>query len=96
MRRQEVLDRLAFHKAEVKGMGIESLALFGSVARDEATPNSDIDLLVAFNRPIGLLHYARIRRRLSEILGNEVDLVTSSALRDEMRDEILQEAIRAA
>lgn len=89
MKRQEIIDRLAFYQAEVKAMGIETLALFGTVARDEVTPNSDIDLLVTFNRPIGLLHYVRIRRRLSEILGREVDLVTRSALREEMREEIL-------
>lgn len=94
MRRQEILDRLTSHQSEVKKMGIESLALFGSVARDEATPSSDVDLLVTFTRPIGLFQYARVRRRLSEILGCKVDLVTQPALRKEMRKEVLQEAGR--
>lgn len=93
--RQDVLKRLAGHRPELQKMGIESLALFGSVAREESTSASDIDLLVEFNRPVGLFYFARVRRRLSEIVGRPVDLVTRAALRKEMRDEILQEAINA-
>ena len=64
MRRQDVIDKLAAHRPELHQLGIESLALFGSVARDEASECSDIDLLVTFNREIGLFHFARVRRRL--------------------------------
>lgn len=95
MKCQEVLDTLAAHRVELQEMGIESLALFGSVARDEAVAASDVDLLVEFNRPVGLFHFARVQRTLSELLGCSVDLVTRAALRDEMRDEILQEAVYA-
>lgn len=95
MKRQEVLDKLATHRAELKAMGIESLALFGSVARDEAADTSDVDLLVEFNRPVGLFHFVRVRRSLSELLSCPVDLVTPAALREEMRDEMLQEAVHA-
>jgi len=96
MQRQEVLDRLASHRAELTALGVKSLALFGSVARDEASPDSDVDLLVTFDRPVGLFHFARVRRRLAEILGSPVDLVTEDALRAEMRDEILRQLVRAA
>ncbi|MFH1006673.1 MAG: nucleotidyltransferase family protein [Candidatus Latescibacterota bacterium] len=93
MRRQEVLDTLATHRVKLQEMGIGSLSLFGSVARDEAVDTNDIDLLVAFNRPVGLFHFARVRRTLSELLSCPVDLVTQAALRDEMRDDILKEAV---
>ena len=96
MRREEALARLAAHRGELQSMGIESLSIFGSVARDEAADGSDVDLLVEFARPIGLLEFARVRRRLTEILGCQADLVTVAALRDEMRSEVLKEAIRAA
>lgn len=96
MRRQEVLDTLVAHRAELQEMGIESLALFGSVARGEAVDTSDVDLIVEFNRPVGLFHFSRVRRALSDLLGCQVDLVTPAALREEMRDDILQEAIHAA
>lgn len=96
MKRQEIIDILAAHRVEMHEMKIESLSLFGSVARDEATDASDVDLLVKFNQQVGLFHFARVRRRLAEILGCPVDLVTLKALREEMRDEVLQEAIYAA
>ena len=95
MKRQEVLNTLAAHRVKLQEMGIGSLALFGSVARDEAVDTSDVDLLVEFNRPVGLFHFARIQRTLSELLNCPVDLVTRAALRDEMRDEILRESVHA-
>lgn len=96
MERQEVLDRLASHRPELTALGVESLALFGSVARDQASPGSDVDLLVTFDQPVGLFHFARVRRCLEEILGAPVDLVTEAALRPEMRDEVLGQLVRAA
>ncbi|MEW6235732.1 MAG: nucleotidyltransferase family protein [Candidatus Omnitrophota bacterium] len=96
MQRQAVIDVLKTHRAELCEQGVKSLALFGSAARNEFLPGSDIDLLVEFNRPIGMFHFLRIRRRLSEILGCEVDLVTRPALREEMREEILREAVDVA
>ena len=95
MKSQEVLNILAMHQPELDEMGIKSLALFGSIARDEGAAESDVDLLVEFHRPIGLFQFARVRRNLSELLGCEVDLVTVAALRKEMRDQILREAIYA-
>jgi predicted nucleotidyltransferase len=94
MKRDDVLRVLAEHRDELrKELGVKSLALFGSAARDEATETSDVDLLVEFDRPVGLFYFARVRRQLSEILGRSVDLVTPAALRKEMREGILQEAI---
>ena len=55
MKRDEVLKILADHRDELRQQfGVKSLALFGSVARDEATETSDVDLLVEFERPVGL------------------------------------------
>jgi predicted nucleotidyltransferase len=56
MKRDEVIRVLREHRGELREQfGVKSLALFGSVARDEATGTSDVDLLVEFERPIGLL-----------------------------------------
>lgn len=96
MRRQKALDILAAHRVELQKMGVASLALFGSVARDEATNFSDVDLLVSFDRPVGLFHFTRVRRYLSDLLDCSVDLVTPAALRVEMRDAVMEEAIDAA
>jgi predicted nucleotidyltransferase len=92
----EVVRRLQEHEKDLHEMGIASLSVFGSVARGEASGKSDVDLLVEFSRPLGLFEFARIRRHLSDILGCQADLVTRDALREEMRDEVLREAVHAA
>jgi predicted nucleotidyltransferase len=66
------------------------------VARGQAGKNSDVDILVDFEKPVGLFEYARLKMYLEGVLGREVDLVTPEALRQELREEILREAIRAA
>jgi len=89
------LEILRRHQAELREAGVKSLKLFGSVVRDEARPESDIDILVEFSRPIGLLAFVRIKQRLAELLGRPVDLVTPEALKPPLRDGILHEAQNA-
>ena len=74
---------------------VERLAMFGSAARGEMRPDSDVDLLVEF-RPeaeIGFIEYAGLMLALSELLGRKVDLVSKPALRPLLRDAILSEAL---
>jgi len=73
---------------------IRKLALFGSVLREDFRPESDVDVLVEFERerPIGLIRLARIQRELSELLGHPVDLNTEGFLSPYFRDEVLKEA----
>lgn len=61
----------------------ERIGIFGSFARREQTPESDIDILVKFRKTISLLDLARIQRELSQILGREIDLVTEPSLKNE-------------
>ncbi|TVQ28164.1 MAG: nucleotidyltransferase [Spirochaetaceae bacterium] len=70
--------------------GTKSVALFGSVVRGDAGPDSDIDVLVEFGRPVGLLALVRLERELSEAMGRDVDLLTSDAISPHLRDEILR------
>lgn len=74
---------------------VERLAMFGSAARGELRPDSDVDLLVEF-RPeaeIGFIEYAGLMLALSELLGRKVDLVSKPALKPLLRDAILSEAL---
>jgi predicted nucleotidyltransferase len=96
MERDQVLALLKSRRRQLKKYGIHSLSIFGSVARGEARKNSDVDILVDFEKPVGLFEYARLKIYLEGLLGREVDLVTPEALRKELREEILREAIRAA
>lgn len=77
---------------------IRALYIFGSVARGEESPGSDIDILVEFEpgSQIGLFAFARLQTRLSELLEKKVDLVTRDGLHRALRDRILKEAVRAA
>jgi len=95
MRRDEILQILAEHREELKGFGVKSLALFGSAARGETRPGSDIDLLVDFERPVGLFEFVRLKLYLEKLLGRRVDLVTLDAIRPAMRERILREAVHA-
>jgi uncharacterized protein len=95
MDRKEVLALLKNRKRTLKKYGVRSLALFGSVARNQARKQSDVDLLVEFSQPVGLFQFARLKMYLEEVLGHKVDLVTPEALRKELREDILREAIRA-
>ncbi len=95
MRRQEVLKILANHQNTLKEFGVKSLLLFGSVARDEASANSDVDLLVEFDCPVGLFTFVRLKRYLEEILESSVDLGTTDSLKPYLREPVSREAIRA-
>jgi predicted nucleotidyltransferase len=96
--RKEALKKLSLAHEELKEFSVKALYLFGSYAREQAGDASDLDILVEFEpgAEIGLFAFARLRRRLSELLGREVDLVTRDAIRAEMRDEILREAVHAS
>lgn len=96
MRREEALQKIARLRQELDDLAVRSLFVFGSVARGEAARDSDIDLLVEFDRPVGLFHFVRVRDFLSRELGVEVDLVTPDALSADLRARVLGEAIRAA
>jgi hypothetical protein len=96
MRRDEVRSVLDSHRAELTRLGVKSLRLFGSVARDEASPSSDIDLLVEFDETPTFSTYMKLRIYLEDLLGARVDLVTESGLRDRVRPYVEKDAIRVA
>lgn len=99
------LDRLAQHVTDIlfvvkaifgAGNELNDLAVFGSVARGEQGPDSDIDVLASFAGPATLRGFFELQRSLELFLGRRIDLVTSKALRSEMRPAIEQEALHAA
>src|SRR5437588_585090 len=79
-----------------KGFGVRSISIFGSVARGDDRPDSDVDVLVEFSRSPTLFTLAGLRRELSELLGRSVDLGTPDTLRPHLRDEAIAESIRVA
>ena len=92
--RQDILASLKNLKKEVaKEYSVKTIGVFGSVARDEQTGQSDIDLLVEFSKPVGFVTFMRLENFLSERLGKQVDLVTSDSLKPVIRQDVLSEVI---
>jgi len=94
MNRAEVLHLITQHKPVLtQRHGVVDLALFGSTARDTASPDSDVDILVTFDGPATSKRYFGVQFYLEDLLGRPVDLVTDKALRPELRPYIENEAI---
>jgi len=91
-----VIKLIAENRTELNRFGVSSISIFGSVARGEARPDSDIDVLVEFSRPVGMFEFMDLKDFLESILKQKVDLATRESLKHQLRDQILKEAIRAA
>jgi len=76
-----------------KVFSVKKIAIFGSVARGDNTPVSDIDILVEFNKPVGFFQFIRLETYLKRILGKKIDLATQNALKSKIKKQIIQEAI---
>lgn len=96
MRREEILTLLGGHRADLEDFGVKSLRLFGSVARDEAVQDSDVDLLVAFEQSPSFLGFMKLRIFLEDLLGATVDLVTETGLKERARQQVEKDAILVA
>ncbi len=97
MNRGVVIAKLRAHEPELRAAGIVRLSLFGSTARDTAGPESDIDLLAAFDegRRLSLLDMIGIENKLADLLGQPVDLIEEGTLRPRVRQSVDREAVRA-
>ena len=96
MKRNEIIDLLKRHRFDLDGFGVKDIAVFGSVARDEAGPTSDIDILVDFRERPDFDRYMDLKFFLEGLLQRRVDLVTRAALKPRMRPIVEREAIRVA
>jgi len=93
MEREALFTKLREAKTVLKSLGVESMAVFGSVARGDYSEGSDIDILVVFYRPVGLFEFVRLKHYLEQITHCKIDLVTPDALRPDMKERILKEAV---
>ena len=95
MNKDEIKNRLAkaVEESEYRP-DIKSLSIFGSYVTGEAKEKSDVDVLIDFteNSHVGFFEYVRIRRKLSEVLGCEVDMVTVQGLSKYIKNQVLRQA----
>ncbi|HEY4521130.1 MAG TPA: nucleotidyltransferase family protein [Candidatus Paceibacterota bacterium] len=73
----DIQDRI---QSILRRYGVTQAGIFGSFARNEASENSDVDILITLQKPIGVFALARLQRELADAIGRPVDLVTSDAL----------------
>jgi predicted nucleotidyltransferase len=97
MDREHVIATLRGHELELRAAGIIRLSLFGSTARGDYRPDSDIDLLAAFDdtRRISLLDVVGMEEQISQMLGGTVELVEEGALKPRVQKNLEAEAVRA-
>ena len=90
MNREEVLQILRTHQQELQNLGVKSLELFGSVARNEARSDSDVDLLAELSESMSLFQFIEAKLYIQDLLKCPVDMGTKDALREHLRQPILE------
>ncbi len=96
MQRDEIISRIRKHSNAIRAEGATALYLFGSVARDQAQENSDIDVFVDYDPKsrFSLLNMSGIRLIIMDEIGREVDITTRDSLHPRLKDRILAESVR--
>ena len=93
---KQALTAIQKKSEDLKKLKVLHLGLFGSFARENQKPSSDVDILVEFNEPVGFFHFYDVKIFLESILGRKVDLIVEDALRPEMRERIKEELVSAS
>lgn len=83
---------IQLHKEELrKEYGVKEIGIFGSYVRSEQKDISDVDILIELEKPIGFVRFMKLEKRISDLLGIKVDLVTKKALKPYIGERILRE-----
>ena len=95
MQNVETIKRILIqHKADLRQkFKVKTIGVFGSYVRGEQKRNSDVDILVEFEEPIGLFEFMELENHLSDLLDVKVDLVSKKALKPHIGEHILAEVI---
>ena len=97
MLRDEILDKLRADKEALDAFGVKAIGVFGSVARGQDGPDSDVDILVDYDHQVtrGIFGFLDLKEHIEDVLGRQVDLVMRNGLHRRLRDRILDEAVYA-
>lgn len=96
MDRDDVITRIKKAEPAIRALGAQAVYLFGSTARNEATPTSDVDIFIDKDpkKPLGFMEFFGLEELLEEALGAKIDLCTRPDLHPALRASIEQSAIR--
>ena len=97
MNREHVITKLRAHERQLKEAGVIRLSLFGSTARGDAGPESDVDLLAAFDesRRLSLLDVIHVENQIADLLGERVDLLVEGTLKPYVKENVERDMVRA-
>ncbi len=96
MTRKNIISRIRKHRTHLTRLGVKSLSIFGSVARGEERPDSDVDILVEFEGRATFDRFMDTKFYLEELLSCKVDLVTPQAIKPRLKPYIMQDLIHVA
>lgn len=89
---EEIRETIKLHKEDLKEeYGVKEIGIFGSYVRGEQKAISDVDILIELERPIGFVKFLKLEKRISDLIGVKVDLVTKKALKPYIGQRIFQE-----
>jgi uncharacterized protein len=94
MKRNDAIELLRRHQSAIAANGVRALYLFGSTRRDEAGPDSDVDLFIDYDQGFSLLDLVAVKEQIDEILGARADVTTRGGLHPILRDDIVRDAER--
>jgi predicted nucleotidyltransferase len=97
MKRQDIIDILRKNADSLRARGIRHAALFGSIARGEAGPGSDIDIMIELDpqAEIDIFTYAGLKRHVAELFDGPVDVINKDALKPSLREPVTADAVYA-
>lgn len=96
MKRDDIARIIKARQADFEALGVTSLSLFGSAARDELKEGSDIDVLVTFAKTPTFSQYMDVKFLLEDLLGRPVDMGQPEYLKPRIKAKVLSEAVRVA
>jgi predicted nucleotidyltransferase len=91
--REEIIELLQSHRRELSELGVTRISLFGSAARGDLTPDSDVDMVVEFSERTTYRRFVALKSFLEAILGRGVDLLTPPAVHGRLRQEIEKDLV---
>ena len=95
MERDQILSTLRRHSADLKGLGVSRLYLFGSVAKNEARPDSDVDLFFDFDDPhFSLVELVALNDRIAELLHARADVMSRGSIHPRLRPSVESAALQ--
>ena len=89
---QQIIAVLQEHREHLRGLGVERIALFGSAARGELGPHSDVDMVVEFSQTT-YRRFIEVKSFLESVLGRRVDLLTPPAVQGRLKQEIEKDLV---